>query len=265
MDDNEFENDTAEENSKSLNSNQQQKLGAKRSTKSSKGSGKSFGKRLKNSFTTFNKIPSKQSTFRIDDCSGTESSESDDGGKIEFLVVPLVGNPILLNMYSDSTLFDLQDEIHSRLNIFPEMQQFCLSDRPIFMGNDEATLENIGIKSGSLLRLMPKMNSGLDNALTLEQLSDIELPEKLQFQSADILMQSLNIQCQVDPPKAPELPILNLLNNICQECKKRCRPGLQFKCRCGGIFCNIHRYNDSHKCSFDFKSHDRAILQQKMA
>eukprot|EP00250_Pteridium_aquilinum_P022659 c25516_g1_i1 orf=139-666(+) len=41
--------------------------------------------------------------------------------------------------------------------------------------------------------------------------------------------------------------------NRCLSCNKRV--GLTgFKCRCGGLFCSLHRYNDKHDCSFDYKS-----------
>merc|ERR1712168_1359063 len=26
-----------------------------------------------------------------------------------------------------------------------------------------------------------------------------------------------------------------------------------FPCRCGGLFCSIHRYSDKHECNFDYK------------
>ncbi|KAE8734835.1 Zinc finger A20 and AN1 domain-containing stress-associated protein 4 [Hibiscus syriacus] len=40
--------------------------------------------------------------------------------------------------------------------------------------------------------------------------------------------------------------------NRCLSCKKRL--GLTgFKCRCGMVFCGIHRYPEQHACTFDFK------------
>ncbi|MBA0564966.1 hypothetical protein Golob_009869, partial [Gossypium lobatum] len=40
--------------------------------------------------------------------------------------------------------------------------------------------------------------------------------------------------------------------NRCLSCKKRV--GLTgFKCRCGMVFCGIHRYPEQHACAFDFK------------
>ena len=26
-----------------------------------------------------------------------------------------------------------------------------------------------------------------------------------------------------------------------------------FQCRCGGLFCGLHRYSDKHECTFDYK------------
>jgi len=41
---------------------------------------------------------------------------------------------------------------------------------------------------------------------------------------------------QEQPPKPPS---------------NRCLTG--FQCRCGGTFCSMHRYTDSHQCTFDYK------------
>lgn len=41
--------------------------------------------------------------------------------------------------------------------------------------------------------------------------------------------------------------------NRCLSCKKKV--GLTgFTCRCGGLFCSIHRYSDKHTCAFDYKA-----------
>merc|ERR1711976_224220 len=40
--------------------------------------------------------------------------------------------------------------------------------------------------------------------------------------------------------------------NRCLSCKKKV--GLTgFTCRCGGLYCSIHRYSDKHECTFDYK------------
>jgi len=41
--------------------------------------------------------------------------------------------------------------------------------------------------------------------------------------------------------------------NRCFVCKKKL--GLTgFSCRCGGLFCAVHRYSDKHECNFDYKA-----------
>ena len=41
--------------------------------------------------------------------------------------------------------------------------------------------------------------------------------------------------------------------NRCFSCKKKL--GLTgFSCRCGGLFCAVHRYSDKHECNFDYKA-----------
>ncbi|CAH2085670.1 unnamed protein product [Euphydryas editha] len=40
--------------------------------------------------------------------------------------------------------------------------------------------------------------------------------------------------------------------NRCAVCRKKV--GLTgFECRCGGLFCAVHRYSDKHDCSFDYR------------
>lgn len=40
--------------------------------------------------------------------------------------------------------------------------------------------------------------------------------------------------------------------NRCHTCKKKV--GLTgFECRCGGLYCGLHRYSDKHECTFDYK------------
>ncbi|KAG0624486.1 hypothetical protein M758_3G251400 [Ceratodon purpureus] len=41
--------------------------------------------------------------------------------------------------------------------------------------------------------------------------------------------------------------------NRCGSCRKRV--GLTgFKCRCGHVYCALHRYSDKHNCTFDYKA-----------
>jgi len=47
--------------------------------------------------------------------------------------------------------------------------------------------------------------------------------------------------------------------NRCASCKKKV--GLTgFTCRCGGMFCGLHRYSDKHDCSFDYNALGKAEI-----
>lgn len=49
--------------------------------------------------------------------------------------------------------------------------------------------------------------------------------------------------------------------NRCHMCKKKI--GLTgFHCRCGHQFCSLHRYADTHECTFDYKTSGREELEK---
>ncbi|OWF39282.1 AN1-type zinc finger protein 6-like [Mizuhopecten yessoensis] len=59
--------------------------------------------------------------------------------------------------------------------------------------------------------------------------------------------------------------------NRCHTCKKKV--GLTgFPCRCGGLYCSIHRYSDKHECQFNYKEmaqehirrHNPVIVAEKI-
>jgi len=48
----------------------------------------------------------------------------------------------------------------------------------------------------------------------------------------------------------------------CASCRKRV--GLTgFYCRCGKLFCGLHRYSDQHECDFDYKSDAQAKIRKE--
>ncbi|KAL3534222.1 hypothetical protein ACH5RR_002683 [Cinchona calisaya] len=47
--------------------------------------------------------------------------------------------------------------------------------------------------------------------------------------------------------------------NRCTTCRKRV--GLTgFNCRCGNLFCVVHRYSDKHECQFDYRTAARNAI-----
>uniref|UniRef100_A0A665UZC4 Zinc finger, AN1-type domain 5a n=1 Tax=Echeneis naucrates TaxID=173247 RepID=A0A665UZC4_ECHNA len=50
--------------------------------------------------------------------------------------------------------------------------------------------------------------------------------------------------------------------NRCFMCRKRL--GLTgFDCRCGNLFCGIHRYSDKHNCPYDYKAEAAAKIRKE--
>ncbi|KAG6522150.1 zinc finger AN1 domain-containing stress-associated protein 15-like [Zingiber officinale] len=102
--------------------------------------------------------------------------------------------------------------------------------------------------------LKPSSSSSSSSPSILPQLSPqgFEAPERPErFQAPTV-----PISC---PPKTEEdcrpSPTIQSIKH-CLICRKRV--GLTgFWCRCGDLFCKLHRYSDSHDCSFDYKADGR--------
>ena len=48
----------------------------------------------------------------------------------------------------------------------------------------------------------------------------------------------------------------------CAECNKKLKL-TDIKCRCNKYFCSIHRYSDTHDCSFDYKNLGKILLTKQ--
>jgi predicted nucleic acid binding AN1-type Zn finger protein len=49
----------------------------------------------------------------------------------------------------------------------------------------------------------------------------------------------------------------------CGVCSKK--TGLTgFQCRCGALYCGLHRYPEEHSCTFDYAAEDRKILTKHL-
>ena len=81
---------------------------------------------------------------------------------------------------------------------------------------------------------------------------------------------SLNLEERTDKTKALVLdtPMHSdaqaqcVKKNRCKSCNKKV--GLTgFECRCGNVFCGMHRYPEEHACTVDFKAIGRVILAKE--
>lgn len=63
-----------------------------------------------------------------------------------------------------------------------------------------------------------------------------------------------------DESKSPEPP--KPKKNRCFMCRKKV--GLTgFDCRCGNLFCGLHRYSDKHNCPYDYKAEAAAKIRKE--
>jgi len=46
----------------------------------------------------------------------------------------------------------------------------------------------------------------------------------------------------------------------CLQCGKKTGLATTYTCRCGGMFCAIHRYAETHSCTFDYKAEGREMI-----
>lgn len=67
-----------------------------------------------------------------------------------------------------------------------------------------------------------------------------------------------------EPPEEPkETKLVQKNRKRCFQCNKKVGfTGIE--CRCGFVYCSQHRYPDSHSCTYDFKTHDRANLAERV-
>jgi len=69
----------------------------------------------------------------------------------------------------------------------------------------------------------------------------------------------LSIQKKSPASSSPTIPSPKKKKTRCLICKKKL--GITgFDCRCGGMFCSLHRFEDQHNCNFDFKTTEREKL-----
>ncbi|XP_076946954.1 zinc finger A20 and AN1 domain-containing stress-associated protein 4-like [Bidens hawaiensis] len=84
--------------------------------------------------------------------------------------------------------------------------------------------------------------------------------------SADVIKTAKSaelMELNVGPIQAPEsstqVPEVKVGPNRCAMCRKRV--GLTgFNCKCGDLFCSVHRYSDKHECTFDYRGAGRDAI-----
>jgi len=143
-------------------------------------------------------------------------------------------------------------------------KEFVKKDRD---GNEEK--EEIDQASNSLA----EMNMGASSAASQTNLPSsvmekIDISEKrssvVDLPNPSVVEEYAEVKSRVDAQDVPDSKLkveedksepepAKKKKSRCLSCKKKL--GLTgFSCRCGGLFCGIHRYSDKHECSFDYNA-----------
>ncbi|KAI3924382.1 hypothetical protein MKW98_032583 [Papaver atlanticum] len=102
------------------------------------------------------------------------------------------------------------------------------------------------VKASPLIPLPQKMPASTNSLLISEPV----------FERIDKVEEKRDLKIEQGPSSAE---VVKQQPNRCMSCKKRV--GLTgFKCRCGGMFCSVHRYSEKHECSFDYRSAGREAI-----
>ncbi|XP_060523254.1 uncharacterized protein LOC132700141 [Cylas formicarius] len=65
------------------------------------------------------------------------------------------------------------------------------------------------------------------------------------------------------PPPPPLLPPVAKKRSRCGECNRRLNITNIYSCRCGRMFCSQHRYSEVHRCTYDYKTEGRRLLEHQ--
>ncbi|XP_028274130.1 AN1-type zinc finger protein 5-like [Parambassis ranga] len=115
--------------------------------------------------------------------------------------------------------------------------------------------------------------SGISNAVSVtQQMTEMSLSSEEKRASGSTVEVTQPVVCQPtvsasgpctagsEDSKAPEPP--KPKKNRCFMCRKKV--GLTgFDCRCGNLFCGLHRYSDKHHCPYDYKAEAAAKIRKE--
>jgi hypothetical protein len=51
------------------------------------------------------------------------------------------------------------------------------------------------------------------------------------------------------------------MSNRCEQCRKKLGV-IEYKCKCGKLFCITHLHAEEHSCVFDYKAEGKNILKK---
>ena len=223
-------------------------------------------------------LPKRNSNSTINTTINATAEEEADAfavyKELHLMIRPLMGNPFQVVLAEDATFGDLQEAVYGKVRLQWSEQQLSMivgGEEKEVKAAEDMPLTALGIRDGALIKLAVRMTSGLDTSLFSD---DADFSEAFLMPSTSINITRTNsteelaermLKTQISCEKENNAEAaVSKGPSFCGQCKKRCRPGLQFTCKCGGMYCNVHRYHDAHGCTFDIKKHDKSILAIKL-
>ncbi|EAW62535.1 zinc finger, A20 domain containing 2, isoform CRA_c, partial [Homo sapiens] len=121
-------------------------------------------------------------------------------------------------------------------------------------GSTSEKSRNVPVAALPVTQQMTEMSISREDKITTPK---TEVSEPVVTQPSPSVSQPSTSQSE---EKAPELP--KPKKNRCFMCRKKV--GLTgFDCRCGNLFCGLHRYSDKHNCPYDYKAEAAAKIRKE--
>lgn len=95
-----------------------------------------------------------------------------------------------------------------------------------------------------------------NSAVPVEQREVVKIVEEPEVIEAKVVVSNDDAGDAGPPPRKVQKN-----RNRCWCCQKKVGL-LGFECRCGYVFCTMHRHADQHECDFDYKAFDRENLSK---
>uniref|UniRef100_A0A7N6FB72 Zinc finger, AN1-type domain 5b n=1 Tax=Anabas testudineus TaxID=64144 RepID=A0A7N6FB72_ANATE len=124
----------------------------------------------------------------------------------------------------------------------------------------EATLNNAAAAAVAAAEVAAEAAASAEATEALRQFTDISVSLMCPVVSQPTISASHLSTAGSKESKTPEPP--KPKKNRCFMCRKKV--GLTgFDCRCGNLFCGLHRYSDKHNCPYDYKAEAAAKIRKE--